>query len=254
MPIPDLLVVLALVALWPLYEHFVDWPAFQRRVREDPQRARAREYVGTMVVQWSMVAIAGGVWLARGRGLLALGLIVPVGWRLVASVVALVLLAWMYLRQVPAVAGSERLRRLVAARMDALHVRDLLPRTRAELWLFLALSVTAGVCEEFLFRGFLLQALAPVLGWWGAAALGVPVFGLLHSMQGREGMLRTAAVGAVLTLVVAATHSLLPAMALHALVDIGSGSLGWVVREAPASPEPARAEVCLEGEPAFIEA
>src|SRR3954470_6966114 len=105
MPIPDLLVVLALVALWPLYEHFVDWPAFQRRVREDPQRARTREYVGTMVVQWSMVAIAGGVWLARGRELPALGLIVPVGWRLVASVVALVLLASMYLRQVPAVAG-----------------------------------------------------------------------------------------------------------------------------------------------------
>jgi hypothetical protein len=36
-------------------------------------------------------------------------------------------------------------------------------------------------------------------------------------------------VGAALTLVVAATRSLLPAMALHALIDVGSGLATWTV-------------------------
>jgi membrane protease YdiL (CAAX protease family) len=253
MPATDLLMVLALAVAWPAYEHFVDWPAFQRRLGHDPAGARTREYAGTIVLQWLMVAVAGAVWMGQGRPLLSLGLVVPGGWRLPASVAAVVLLGWMYLRQVPTVARSERLRRLVAARMDGLHVRDLLPRTARELWLFLALAVTAGICEELLLRGFLLQALAPVVGWWGAAALGVPVFGVLHAMQGREGMLRTAAVGAALTLVVAATRSLLPAMALHALVDIGSGSLGWVVRGESTSGEAARSAVHPDADAAFIQ-
>ena len=97
----------------------------------------------------------------------------------------------------------------------------------------MALSVTAGVCEELLFRGLLIGMLAPWLGWWGAAALGVPLFGVLHAYQGRAGMVRTAIVGAALTGVVAATGSLLPAMALHALIDVGSGLVTWtVLREA----------------------
>jgi hypothetical protein len=45
---------------------------------------------------------------------------------------------------------------------------------------------------------------------------------------------RTAIVGAVMALVVAPTRSLFPAMALHALVDAGSGLVTWIaLREPP---------------------
>ena len=45
--------------------------------------------------------------------------------------------------------------------------------------------------------------------------------------QGWNGVLRTGMVGALLTLVVAILGSLWPAIALHALIDLGSGMIAW---------------------------
>jgi membrane protease YdiL (CAAX protease family) len=69
----------------------------------------------------------------------------------------------------------------------------------------------------------------PVLGLWGAAALSLVVFAAAHAYQGASGILATGVVGGLLTLVVLILGSLWPAMAVHALVDIGSGLLAWVV-------------------------
>ena len=43
-----------------------------------------------------------------------------------------------------------------------------------------------------------------------------------------DGVLRTGMVGAFLTLVVAILGSLWPAIALHALIDLGSGMIAWL--------------------------
>lgn len=113
-----------------------------------------------------------------------------------------------------------------------------MPRTRAELIWFAGLGLTAGCCEEFLYRGYLVWALAPRLGWWGAAAASVPLFALLHGYQGVGGVVRTGVAGALFTLVVALTGSLWPAIALHATVDVGSGIVAWLaLREGPPTPE-----------------
>jgi membrane protease YdiL (CAAX protease family) len=89
-------------------------------------------------------------------------------------------------------------------------------------------SLTAGFCEEFLFRGYFIWVFAPWLGWWGAAALSVLIFAILHAYQGWNGVLRTGIVGAVFTLVVAIFNSLWPAIALHALMDLGAGMMAWL--------------------------
>ena len=103
-----------------------------------------------------------------------------------------------------------------------------LPHTRPELSSFVGVSLTAGFCEEFLFRGYFVWALGPWLGWWGAAALSVPFFAALHAYQGGAGAIRTGVVGLLLTLVVATFDSLFPAIALHALVDVGTGVIAWL--------------------------
>jgi hypothetical protein len=109
-----------------------------------------------------------------------------------------------------------------------------LPHTRTELHWFGGVSLTAGICEEFLYRGYFIWVFAPWLGWWGAAALSLPFFAAAHLYQGWHGVLRTGAVGALFTLVVAVFESLWPAIALHVLVDLGSGTMAWLVlRERP---------------------
>ena len=211
---------------WPLYEYLVDWPSFQRALRNNPRRARLREYRSTIFRQWLIVAIGITLWLRADRPWSALALLAPRGPRLWISAGVLVLLAAGYVSQVVKAARHEqsraRLRKALAS------VEGILPRSGAHYAWFLGTAVTAGLCEEFYFRGYLIWTLAPAAGWWGAAAASAVAFGLLHAYQGRKGIVRTGVIGAVMTLVVVSTRSLLPAMALHALVDIGGGSVAWI--------------------------
>lgn len=108
-------------------------------------------------------------------------------------------------------------------------LRELLPVTRTERLLFVAVSVTAGVCEEFIFRGFLLTVLTQSTG---SAAVAVMVssgaFGVLHAYQHPAGAMRAALLGALLAVSVIATGSLYPAILAHILIDLLSGL--WLAR------------------------
>jgi membrane protease YdiL (CAAX protease family) len=174
-----------------------------------------------------MIVAAGvGLWLRANRSWSHLDLRAPTGIRLWIAAAVLVLLAAGYASQARKVARHERARAQVRKALASMEA--ILPHNGAEFTWFLMASATAGVCEEFLYRGFFNWALAPWLSWWGAAALSVPAFGLLHAYQGKKGIVRTGVVGAIMTLVVASTRSLLPAMALHSLLDVGAGAVTWI--------------------------
>jgi membrane protease YdiL (CAAX protease family) len=100
----------------------------------------------------------------------------------------------------------------------------LLPVTVLEKAWFAALSLTAGITEELIFRGFLLTALITATG---SVPLGVllsaGVFGVLHGYQGAWGAARPAVLGVLFGISAVATGSVLPAMAAHAAVDLVSG-------------------------------
>jgi len=103
---------------------------------------------------------------------------------------------------------------------------DLLPRTGREKRLFAGLSLSAGLGEELAFRGYALAALQLLsLHPWIAALATSAAFGMMHAYQGVAGTLRTALVGGLLAASVLKTGSILPAMAAHALVDLGAGLL-----------------------------
>jgi membrane protease YdiL (CAAX protease family) len=229
--IADFAYAVLFAAGWPLYDYFVDWPTFQRWLRDDPNRARPRAYRNTALRQWILVAIGVALWQRAGRSWSALALESPSGWRLWTSAGVLLLIAGGYASQARAVARpgvKERLRTSLAA------LEAVVPHTRTELAWFVLASATAAVCEEFLFRGYLIWTLTPTLSWWGAAAASVPLFGFLHAYQGRKGVVRTAKAGVIMTLVVAGTRSLVPAMVLHAIIDIGGGVVTWMVwRDTP---------------------
>lgn len=98
-----------------------------------------------------------------------------------------------------------------------------LPATSSERAWFAAVSVTAGICEEILFRGFLLHylhvfpwhlPLTPVL--FIAAA----IFGLQHLYQGRAGTVVNSLMGLLVSLLFLLTGSLLAPMVLHAVMDL----------------------------------
>src|SRR5262249_33591440 len=66
MAIPDVL-YLALIAIALSLEHLVLWPAFVRRSRADPARARSFLWSGWMIVSWTLVAAGALRWSFAAR-------------------------------------------------------------------------------------------------------------------------------------------------------------------------------------------
>jgi membrane protease YdiL (CAAX protease family) len=107
-------------------------------------------------------------------------------------------------------------------------VYALIPETRKEkLWAVLMIAPTAGLCEEFLYRGVLLALLSQWLfsaAW--AAAISSVAFGLAHVYQGASGIVRAALLGALLSIPVVRLGTILPSTAAHCLID--AVALAWL--------------------------
>ncbi len=224
--IPDLIFVAVFALVGPLVDYAVFWPAYRRLSEADPAWARSWLWASTVGHLWTVVAFGAALWAASDRSWTSFGLTVPEGWRLWTSVAVFLLLAAYHVLAVATLARSADARASLRQQFGVLA--GLLPRTRTELYRFGGASLTAGFCEEFLYRGYFIWVFAPWLGWWGAAALSLPFFAVAHIYQGWNGVMRTGIAGAVFTLVVAIFDSLWPAIAIHALVDLGAGTMAWM--------------------------
>ena len=103
-------------------------------------------------------------------------------------------------------------------------VLRLLPESSKEKLWFTAVSITAGSCEELIFRGFCVFVLAQITGSTMIAVfLAAAIFGILHAYQGINGVMRVTALGIVLAAPLVFTGSLLPGMIAHTLIDLIAG-------------------------------
>ena len=237
----DISFVFVFVVIASLLEHFVFWPHLQREIAGADPRARFRGYRRVIVGQWLFAAAAFAIWTSQARPFVAMRLAMPTGWRLGLALGLVTLMVALTIVQLRSVLRVPRERRAkIGERFGA--VRTILPHTRREYVAFLALSTTAGFCEELLYRGYLAWFLAPWLGDIGGMVAVVIAFGLGHSYQGRRGAIKATLAGAVMAAIVLATGSLIPAMIIHALVDAGSGTVAWLVLREPAPSVPVRGE------------
>lgn len=77
--------------------------------------------------------------------------------------------------------------------------------------------------------------LRPYMNVGAAIALSAVAFGLGHAYQGKKGILKTTAVGLVMNGIVLLTGWLIPAMVVHAIIDVNAGQLGFAVLKEPAT-------------------
>jgi membrane protease YdiL (CAAX protease family) len=194
---------------------------FRRTLGTDP-RALLGRYRRTAVIEWSLVAAALAlVAAAPGMDLPDIGVRWP---RLSAggAPYTMVGLGGLGLSVLLLAALRRRVDDGVPVTAPA-DVLALLPRGTRERRAFAAVAVTAGVCEETLYRGVLLAlaaALAPGLPAAGLAVLSAVAFGLAHAYQGALGALTTAVLGACLAVLYLGSGSLLLPVLYHVLVDL----------------------------------
>jgi membrane protease YdiL (CAAX protease family) len=122
-----------------------------------------------------------------------------------------------------------------------------LPKTKEEFYWFKWLSLTAGICEEILYRGFLIWFIASYLGVLPAILLSAVGFGIAHSYQGFGNAVQTAVIGLWMAILFWLTGSVWIPIVTHALVDVIGGRMIYGVLS-PAAPGPGGEQIASPGE------
>jgi membrane protease YdiL (CAAX protease family) len=209
-----------LLVLYPVWDYF---DTRELRSGSNP-RARIQYYRKTTLYEW----IAAGVaFWAVGPKILSLQL-APTGisWlpvalvRWTAAALTILVFCAVLAPQFQAL-GNPRVRQKVLKQTS--HLAFFLPRTDGEFRWYGALSVTASICEEVLYRGFLLRYLA--LGPWHlpmlvAVLIAAIAFGSAHLYLGFSGLISTSIGGLLFTGLFLGTGTLVASMVVHATLDL----------------------------------
>jgi membrane protease YdiL (CAAX protease family) len=170
-------------------------------------------YISSIIALWVMALITTLVSRVSGYGpadigIASIGLAAGLAWAAGATLAGMAIVFAAHALDI----GSSPM-------LDAV-----IPRTRHEKSMFAGLSVTAGICEEIVFRGFLLLTITAASGSLALAViLSTVVFGWMHSYQGASGAAGAALLGGILVVPVIITGSILPSMAAHAAIDVLAG-------------------------------
>jgi membrane protease YdiL (CAAX protease family) len=107
---------------------------------------------------------------------------------------------------------------------------SLLPQSPLEILIWIGVSITAGVCEELAFRGFLQRQLHALTGNIGLAvfAQGL-VFGLFHAYQGWRNVAVISVLGVMFGMLAAWRKNLRANIIVHSWADIWGGWLQGVI-------------------------
>lgn len=226
MTIVDHLFVLLLLVAQPVHGAYAH-RKYIARVRAGTAESRAKLYRDIHVFEWTALTVLVVTWFLFERPLTALGFRVDFGAGFLmaaAIVVAICVYLLIAIRSVRRSSSEER-----DAQIEALgDLKHFVPQTQADYRRFIGVSVTAGIVEETLYRGFLFWYLLQFAPMWTAVIVSSVIFALGHSYQGIGGMLRVFVVGIVAGVLYALSGSIWLVMVAHALFDILQG---WVLVE-----------------------
>jgi uncharacterized protein len=181
-------------------------------------------YGSTIALQWVFVGVVAWRTSIRGLTIAELGLARHLSAELLvgglSGAIFLGTLQWLNLRRIGRMTGAiPDFTRQLAARV--------LPASPIEFAPYFALAVTAGICEEFLYRGFAMATLSRVgIKPWGVVVISSILFGLAHMYQGRNGVFGTTLMGLVFGAARLGLQSLVPVAVWHSAIDIVAGIAG----------------------------
>jgi membrane protease YdiL (CAAX protease family) len=228
----DHLLAGSIVLVDPVYGAWTIARVIRQIASGDPD-ARLRLYRSVIAWHWAFTIGLLGLWAWLDRPFAWLGLLAPAGraaWITAALCVATLAL---FATQIRGVLTSADARAAVRAELDRSGpgVQTMAPATARELKLFMGMSVTAGICEEVLARGFMLWYFSVWLPSWAAIAAVIAAFGAGHAYQGLRGVLMTGAVGAIALALYLWTGSLVASIVSHAIIDLSNGVIAYRARQ-----------------------
>lgn len=223
MPTPlERLLAAAILIGYPIWDHRWGWPRMQRVLQSGRREPRVPLYHSFLIQEWVLALPILAFWAWSGRPWGTLGLTPPSSLGLAITAGLLVILLVLDAVRARAIARLTPAQ-IAGARKNTSAIVSFAPHTSTELRWFLPVALSAGFCEELIYRGFLVWALAPWLTTVGATIASLVGFTCAHAYLGRRHALNAGAVGACFALLTLVTGSLLPAMLLHTSLDALSG-------------------------------
>lgn len=207
---------------------FVSFRRLRMRVAAGNDVNRAHMYLNTTLTQWLLLAIALIGWALLERPLSGIGFSLSVDRNFLIGcllVLAAIVFLLLQIRQV---------RNMGTAEFRKLHksfapVALMLPRNGNELARFYGLSLTAGIVEEILWRGFMFWYLGQFMPLAAAATVSTIAFALAHLYQGWSQLPAITLVAAALAGLYILTGSVWLPIVLHIAIDILQGRLAYEV-------------------------
>jgi uncharacterized protein len=199
---------------------------FQHRASVDPRMLQ--QHSNMVPLYFSLLAMEWGLFLYVRKGIRLKGLsvreLVGSRWANARSVVvdfSLALAIWalwtLFLLLWDRASGPSH----------ATSIQILLPQGWAEKVLWIAVSVSAGICEELAFRGYFQRQFAALShSRWIALFVQAVLFGISHGYQGIEACARITVFGLLFGVLALWRRSLRPGMVGHAWGDIAGGIFG----------------------------
>jgi membrane protease YdiL (CAAX protease family) len=182
-------------------------------------------YASTIGFQWLLVAVIFWRSFSRHLSLNELGLVVSGVWQTCSVAVGVTALLC-----VSQWAGVRKIARLPPDKRGFLFrfTQKIMPQTPTEVFAFVALACTAGLSEEFVYRGFVFAVFFRALADTVSAAFFATVissiwFAMAHLYQGRRGIITTCVVGLLFCTVRIWSGNIAPAIAAHIGVDLVAG-------------------------------
>jgi membrane protease YdiL (CAAX protease family) len=189
---------------------------------------KSRLYIGNSISLWVMaLLLAGANWL-MGRHPIEFGLSWPPEKMNDYALWSLLGFILLY--------GADLLYETAFPKSRKKTVKDwqenipFLPASFSEFTKFIPLAITAGVCEEFIFRGYFISYFYNLLGKdhvYLAIFIPTLIFALVHQYQGRKAMVKIFFMAVFFGLIYYYTGSLWQVMLIHFLVDLIGGFAAW---------------------------
>ncbi len=215
------LIVLVVLGVWAFLAKI-----FTDQLGAAAHPSRVRTYLLTICVEWFVfVLVVAGVRLSGASVLLVLG----DHWQSGRQVLRDIGIAFGF--WIVAVGLLWVIGRLLRITGPGHNVQLMLPHGAVEVTVWIALSVTAGICEETIFRGYLQrQFMALTKSVPAGILLSAAAFGAAHAYQGFRFVILIGLFGAMFGILAYWRGSVRPGMMVHAWHDSLGGVLGNLMK------------------------
>jgi len=192
-------------------------------------RMKIQLYWGNNAYLWVLTLVIAAVWWGNGRAWYLIGIdwpfMWPSGWPLLAMALFVLLYIGDTVSEIIPIANGEK------SIEDTGESLGFLPQTAYEYFHYIFLALTAGICEEFIFRGYFIRYFQVMFSdeYSNTLAILIPaaIFGFVHLYQGWRAVVKITAMAIMFGFVFVHTESLWLLIVIHAAVDLIGGAIAW---------------------------